>query len=279
MTLPFDAMHDEMRGAPAAASHGHHDAHAQPAATVPMDGAGMEIMSIRVRDRVRDERAVPATLSKIERPAESPFSPRLVVLDQAQGRWRINGRTYRIDETPLRVQRNTVEAWDIRNIPPGMPHPMHIHGLQFRVVSRSDSPEQQRRLALDGSGLAASDLGWKDTVLVWPGETVRIVTDFTHPFLGAKLSPLEAFLLTRGLRTLPFRLKRHMESALLIAERLRGHPHVTKIHHPVYSNHPGRATLSGFTGLFTFEVDEAIDIPRFADLLKFVLKFPSLLIS
>ena len=118
MTLPFDAMHDEMRGAPAAASHGHHDAHAQPAATVPMDGAGMEIMRIRVRDRVRDERAVPATLSKIERPAESPFSPRLIVLDQAQGRWRINGRTYRIDETPLRVQRNTVEAWDIRNIPP-----------------------------------------------------------------------------------------------------------------------------------------------------------------
>ena len=95
------------------------------------------------------------------------------------------------------------------------------------------------------------------------------INELTHPFLGAKLSPLEAFLLTRGLRTLPFRLKRHMESALTLAERLRGHAHVTKIHHPVYSNHPGRATLSGFSGLFTFEVDEAIDIPCFADLLKF----------
>ena len=94
------------------------------------------------------------------------------------------------------------------------------------------------------------------------------INELTHPFLGAKLSPLEAFLLTRGLRTLPFRLKRHMESALTLAERLRGYAHVTKIHHPVYSNHPGRATLSGFSGLFTFEVDEAIDIPRFADLLK-----------
>lgn len=98
---------------------------------------------------------------------------------------------------------------------------------------------------------------------------VAKINELTHPFLGAKLSPLEAFLLIRGLRTLPFRLKRHMESALLIAERLRGHAHVTKIHHPVYSNHPGRATLAGFTGLFTFEVDETIDIPRFADLLKF----------
>jgi cystathionine beta-lyase/cystathionine gamma-synthase len=114
--------------------------------------------------------------------------------------------------------------------------------------------------------------GHSDTVAgVVAGSKTLIarINELTHPFLGAKLSPLEAFLLTRGLRTLPFRLKRHMESALTLAERLRGHAHVTKIHHPVYSNHPGRATLSGFTGLFTFEVDEAIDIPRFADLLKF----------
>ncbi|QIG52549.1 aminotransferase class I/II-fold pyridoxal phosphate-dependent enzyme [Nordella sp. HKS 07] len=114
--------------------------------------------------------------------------------------------------------------------------------------------------------------GHSDTVAgVVAGSKALIarINELTHPFLGAKLSPLEAFLLVRGLRTLPFRLKRHMDSTLLIAERLRAHAHVTKIHHPVYSNHPGRATLSGFTGLFTFEVDEAIDIPRFADLLKF----------
>ena len=98
---------------------------------------------------------------------------------------------------------------------------------------------------------------------------VARINELTHPFLGAKLSPLEAFLLVRGLRTLPFRIKRHMDSALMLAERLRAQAHVTKIHHPVYSNHPGRATLSGFTGLFTFEVDDKIDIPRFADLLKF----------
>ncbi len=114
--------------------------------------------------------------------------------------------------------------------------------------------------------------GHSDTVAgVVAGSKALIakINELTHPFLGAKLSPLEAFLLVRGLRTLPFRLKRHMDSALLIAERLRAHTHVTKIHHPVYSNHPGRATLAGFTGLFTFEVDEAIDIPRFADLVKF----------
>ena len=49
------------------------------------------------------------------------------------------------------------------------------------------SPEQQKKLAVSNAGdksLAASDLGWKDTVLVWPGETVCIAIDFTHPING-----------------------------------------------------------------------------------------------
>jgi cystathionine beta-lyase/cystathionine gamma-synthase len=114
--------------------------------------------------------------------------------------------------------------------------------------------------------------GHSDTVAgVVAGTAAMIarINELTHPFLGAKLSPLEAFLLTRGLRTLPLRLRRHMDSALVIADRLRQHGPVTKVHHPVYSNHPGRATLSGFTGLFTFEVDESIDVARFSDALKF----------
>lgn len=114
--------------------------------------------------------------------------------------------------------------------------------------------------------------GHSDTVAgVVAGSAALIakIDELTHPFLGAKLSPLEAFLLTRGLRTLPLRIRRHMDSALLIADRLRQHARVTKVHHPVYSNHPGRATLSGFTGLFTFEVDERIDVARFSDALKF----------
>jgi cystathionine beta-lyase/cystathionine gamma-synthase len=114
--------------------------------------------------------------------------------------------------------------------------------------------------------------GHSDTVAgVVAGSAALIarINELTHPFFGAKLSPLEAFLLTRGLRTLPLRIKRHMESTLTIAERLRQHPRVSKVHHPVYSNHPGRATLSGFTGLFTFEVDGKVDVPRFANALNY----------
>jgi cystathionine beta-lyase/cystathionine gamma-synthase len=95
------------------------------------------------------------------------------------------------------------------------------------------------------------------------------INELTHPFLGAKLAPVDAFLLTRGLRTLPLRLRQHMDSALKIADRLKAHPHVVKVHHPAYSNHPGRATLMGFTGLFTFELDERIDVARFSDALHY----------
>jgi cystathionine beta-lyase/cystathionine gamma-synthase len=114
--------------------------------------------------------------------------------------------------------------------------------------------------------------GHSDTVagvVAGPKALIAKIDELTHPFLGAKLSPLEAFLLTRGLRTLPFRIRRHMDSTLTIAERLRQHAHVTKVNHPAYSNHPGRATLAGFTGLFSFEVGGAVDVPRFADALKY----------
>jgi suppressor of ftsI/bilirubin oxidase len=68
-----------------------------------------------------------------------------------------------------------------------MPHPMHIHGFQFQVLQRINSPLVVRRLAINNQGLLATDVGFKDTVLVWPGETVRIAIDFSHDFLGSQL--------------------------------------------------------------------------------------------
>ena len=61
---------------------------------------------------------------------------------------------------------------------------MHMHGFSFQVLERLNSPRQMSRLARFGKGRTVSDLGWKDTVLVWPGETVRIAIDFTHDFPG-----------------------------------------------------------------------------------------------
>ena len=53
---------------------------------------------------------------------------------------------------------------------------------------------------------------------------IRRINEQTYSYLGGKLSPFEAWLLLRGLRTLPLRLPHHMKSGLTIAERLKAHP-------------------------------------------------------
>ncbi|RUZ69325.1 hypothetical protein EN947_31000, partial [Mesorhizobium sp. M7A.F.Ca.US.003.02.2.1] len=114
--------------------------------------------------------------------------------------------------------------------------------------------------------------GHSDTVAgVVAGSAAHIkhINEQTYSYLGGKLSPFEAWLLLRGLRTLPLRLPHHMKSGLTIAERLKAHANVERVNHPVYSNHPGKATLAGYAGLFSFEVTDDIDIPVFVDALKY----------
>jgi cystathionine beta-lyase/cystathionine gamma-synthase len=113
--------------------------------------------------------------------------------------------------------------------------------------------------------------GHSDTVagvVAGSKEMIDRINGRTYSYLGAKLSPFEAWLLLRGLRTLTLRLPHHMKSGLTIAERLKAHDSVERIMHPAYSNHPGKATLSGYSGLFSFEVAEDIDVPTFIDALR-----------
>ena len=58
----------------------------------------------------------------------------------------------------------------------------YLHGK--KSVTSTGKESQVSSSARFGKGRTAGDLGWKDTVLVWPGETVRIAIDFTHDFPG-----------------------------------------------------------------------------------------------
>lgn len=84
------------------------------------------------------------------------------------------------------------------------------------------------------------------------------------PYLGGKMSPFDAWLLIRGLRTLPIRMKAHEAAGLDIARRLQARPEVEKVNHPGLANQlpPG---LSGTSGLFSFVFREGVDIRAFAD--------------
>lgn len=127
--------------------------------------------------------ALPKRLSTVMPINTRGATVRNIKLSMGRMRWLINGRTFDMNSVPLQSRANTVELWDIQNSGAmGMPHPMHLHGFSFQVVGRRNSPGQVRRLAQDASGRLVTDFGWKDTILVWPGETVRLVIDFTHPY-------------------------------------------------------------------------------------------------
>ena len=75
---------------------------------------------------------------------------------------------------------------------------------------------------------------------------------------GAVLSPHDAFLIQRGLKTLEVRMKRHCENAGRIVEFLAGRPEVERLHYPGLPGHPGhqiaRRQMKDFGGMISFEI-------------------------
>ena len=76
--------------------------------------------------------------------------------------------------------------------------------------------------------------------------------------LGPTLSPFNAWLVLRGLKTLAVRMERHNQSALAIAHFLEEHPEVLAVHYPGLGSFPqsklARDQMRGFGGVISFEV-------------------------
>ncbi|MBK6014633.1 PLP-dependent aspartate aminotransferase family protein [Streptomyces sp. MBT53] len=74
---------------------------------------------------------------------------------------------------------------------------------------------------------------------------------------GATLGPIDAWLLLRGIRTLPLRMPRHNANGLALAEALAVHPAVAKVHYPGLATHPQHKLaadqMSGFGGVLGIE--------------------------
>jgi blue copper oxidase len=128
---------------------------------------------------------IPSTLSTLAAPAQGGVVTRRIKLAQGKhGTWTIDGQTFDMKKIPITVKRGSKEIWQIENARASMPHPMHIHGFPFRVLERRGSPAQVRALSKGTQGLLPQDLGFSDTVQVWPGESVRIAIDFSHTHAG-----------------------------------------------------------------------------------------------
>lgn len=159
-----------------------------PAFGTPLKpGEAFNLVKLEVRNAVDAGGALPATLSSLPALPTTAIKTRtLQPARNASGDWIMKidnvDTLYDMTAFPIVVKQNTVEFWDFKIGERGMPHPMHLHGFLFRVLSRTGTPAAVAAQAVDASGRMITDLGFKDTVLVWPGETVRIAIDFHHCF-------------------------------------------------------------------------------------------------
>jgi blue copper oxidase len=151
----------------------------------PRDGSPLPLFRLRVQaEALGHIGELPARLSSLAPVAVAPETA-------AVRRWRldldpqlgflINGAPYRRDEEPFSIVRGAHEVWEIKNSPISMAHPMHLHGPGFRVLRRQGTFGPARALASQGQGRLATDLGLKDTVTVWPNETVWLSAWFGLP--------------------------------------------------------------------------------------------------
>jgi len=99
--------------------------------------------------------------------------------------------------------------------------------------------------------------------------------------LGAVLDPQSAFLLIRGLKTLPLRVNRQNETALAVARWLEQHPRVRQVFYPGLPSHPdhaiARRQMRGFGGVVSFRLRaSARETSRVVDACKLATIAPSL---
>ena len=149
------------------------------------NGAPFRVCRFSVRGP-GDRRPLPTRLEApaFRSPAEvaNAREPRLFQVSMGMMRWLLNGRTFAMTEVASneRIRRGVTEDWEFANLGGmmAMPHPIHIHGGQFQVVGRAMAPGAQGAAATVADGLL--DEGWKDTVLLMPGERIRLRVRFTR---------------------------------------------------------------------------------------------------
>ena len=89
---------------------------------------------------------------------------------------------------------------------------------------------------------------------------------FAQKAVGLNPSPFDAWLVTRGVKTLAVRMRQHHANALEIAARLEGNASVNWVRHPFLPSHPqfelAKRQMSGGSGIVTFELDANLETTK-----------------
>lgn len=154
-----------------------------------MGGGGSSqfpFLEIRPGANLDDSAEIPAKLAKIDwlKPANA-VKTRQFLMDMQMGPMMMLGlgNSHTINEKAMKMNRidevvkmGDTEIWQIGNRSP-LPHPFHIHDVQFQIIDRNDQRPHP------------GEQGLKDTVLVNPGEIVNVIAKFEdyadpdHPYM------------------------------------------------------------------------------------------------
>lgn len=128
------------------------------------------VLRFDVTRRVHDHSRVPSRLRHMP-PLARPSNARELTLstDFVNILSLIDGKLFDATRVDARIRHGATETWKINNVDTdfgGVNHTFHLHLVQFRVLDR------------DGVPAGPAEAGWKDTVLIRPGRSVRVQATF-----------------------------------------------------------------------------------------------------
>ena len=172
-----------------------------PETTTLPHGEETTLLKVNITQESANVLTLPARLSTIERYALSDAvnadAPRTFEIAMINEAWSLNGRTFQMNEVADDeiVDADSLEVWEFVNVVNAggmsghhmggntqmmtgdqMAHPMHVHGVQFQILERTIDEAFREGWETLSDGYV--DEGWKDTVLLMPGERIKLLMRF-----------------------------------------------------------------------------------------------------
>jgi cystathionine gamma-synthase len=191
---------------------------------------GLEVTQVDMTDLAKVEKAIQRNTKLIW--AETPANPMLSITD-------IQGLAKIAKKHSLKLGVDNTLGTPVLQNPIALGADIVMHATTKYIGGHSD--------IMGGAVVVKEDDEWAKRI-----ERVQIL-------MGATPNPLDCYLLARGLKTLPLRMREHSANALELAKRLEKHPKVERVHYPGLESHPQYELAiaqmpQGFSGMIALQV-------------------------
>jgi methionine-gamma-lyase len=194
---------------------------------------GIEVVTVNFSDLAAVEQAVTRSTSLLW--GETPANPTMRITD-------IQAVAEVAHQSGARLAIDSTFATPMATQPISLGADYVIHSLTKYCCGHGD--------AMGGAVLASK-------------ENIRSIETDAQIHVGGVISPFNAWLINRGLGTLPLRMQAHEANALEVAQFLESHPQVTKVLYPGLASHPhhelAKRQMKNFSGMLSFQVTDGAE--------------------